>query len=120
MFVGVRDGILDLMRIRKCSHAMLNALTVILLAWITSIAVYVEDLRFVLALGGSTWGNAIVYLIPTYMFWCVAQKKKGALQNELKLAMLCGLTGLTIGIVGTARALASVLVRSPRGDTIME
>jgi hypothetical protein len=105
--VGVRDGALDLARVSNRSRVMLNSLTVALLAAIMSLAFVVKDLRIVLAFGGATWGNAVIYLFSTYMF-CSIAKKNASLQKEVKWATATGLTGLTMGIIGTVRAIKSM------------
>jgi hypothetical protein len=110
--VGVRDGVLDLTKITNRSSPSKNVMfnttwTVVLLAVITSLAFVVKDLRIVLAFGGATWGNAVIYLFSTYMF-CSLAKKDVSLQKEVKWATATGLTGLTMGIIGTVRAIKSM------------
>ena len=108
-FVGVRDGVMDLAKITNRSNAMLNTLTVVLLTVVTCLAFIVKDLTIVLALSGATWGTAVIYLFSTYMFCSLAKKEKQLLlQNEVPWATATGVLGLTMGIIGTARAIKSM------------
>ena len=108
-FVGVREGLLDLMQVpqSKRSNKLLNAVTVVLLSIITSMAYVLKDLRKLLAFNGATWGNAVIYLLPTYMFVsCVKTKlpKRQELQAEVPWVIATGVTGLIMGIIGTMLA----------------
>lgn len=108
-FVGVRDGVMDLAKITNRSNAMLNTLTVVLLTVVTCLAFIVKDLTIVLALSGATWGTAVIYLFSTYMFCSLAKKEKQLLlQNEVPWATATGVLGLTMGIIGTVRAIKSM------------
>jgi amino acid permease len=108
-FTGVRDGFLDLAGVApaKRSNAMLNILTVALLAVITVLAHFVRDLTLILSFGGATWGNAVIYLFPTYMFVQCA-KKMPELRKEVPLATATGLLGLAMGVIGTQKAIQSL------------
>ncbi|KAL3925065.1 MAG: hypothetical protein SGARI_005915 [Bacillariaceae sp.] len=109
-FVGVREGLLDLIQIpqSKRSNSLLNAVTVVLLSIITSMAYVLKDLRKLLAFNGATWGNAVIYLLPTYMFVsCVRHKlpKRPELQAEVPFVIATGIIGLSMGIIGTMLAI---------------
>eukprot|EP00339_Tiarina_fusa_P025032 CAMPEP_0117081830 /NCGR_PEP_ID=MMETSP0472-20121206/57653_1 /TAXON_ID=693140 ORGANISM="Tiarina fusus, Strain LIS" /NCGR_SAMPLE_ID=MMETSP0472 /ASSEMBLY_ACC=CAM_ASM_000603 /LENGTH=165 /DNA_ID=CAMNT_0004809877 /DNA_START=24 /DNA_END=519 /DNA_ORIENTATION=- len=75
-FVGVRDGILDLLQVQDRPNSLLNSVTVGLLTLITGMAYFLSDLRKLLAFNGATWGNAVIYLLPTYMFVQCAKNVK--------------------------------------------
>jgi amino acid permease len=104
-FVGVRDGILDFFEIKEPSNKLFNTLTVGLLAMITGLAFVVKDLGKVLAFGGATWGNAVIYLFPTYMFTKVAQNIKPELKKEVPRVIATGILGLAMGIIGSTQAI---------------
>jgi amino acid permease len=104
-FVGVRDGILDLFEVKERGDKLLNTLTVGLLAMITGLAFVVKDLGKVLAFGGATWGNAVIYLFPAYMFTKVAHNLKPELKKEVPQVIATGILGLAMGIIGTTRAI---------------
>lgn len=111
-FVGVREGLLDLIQVpqSKRSNRLLNAVTVVLLSIITSMAYILKDLQKLLAFNGASWGNAVIYLFPTYMFVsCVKTKlpKREELQAEVPWVIATGIIGLCMGIVGTSLAIRS-------------
>ena len=106
--MGVRDGVLDMFQVKNRTPAKLNSITLGLLAAVTGLAFVIKDLRIVLALGGATWGNAVVYLFPTFMFASLAATAMPSLQKEAKYARAIGLTGLAMGIIGTMRAIKSM------------
>ena len=62
-FQGCRDGLLDLVLPAgvKRTEATLNLLTVALLGGLTALAASLQDVSFVLALGGGTLGGVILY-----------------------------------------------------------
>jgi amino acid permease len=106
-FVGVRDGMLDLLQVQDRPDSLLNTVTVALLTLITGLAYKLTDLRKLLAFNGATWGNAVIYLMPTYMFVQIANKMKPELKKEVPLVVLTGILGLGMGIIGTVKALSS-------------
>lgn len=101
--MGVRDGVLEIFKVKNRSDSTLNMLTVALLAVVTVLAFYVKNLGTVLALGGATWGNYVVYLFPTIMFSRLADTTMPSLQKEKPLAVATGLIGLVMGIIGLIR-----------------
>ena len=110
VFNGLRTGILDLLQIsnEKRTNKVLNSMTVSLLSVITCLAFIVTDLRKVLSFAGATWGNAVVYLIPCYMFiQCSNNVAPKELSKEVPLVTFTGIIGLTMGIIGTIRAIQS-------------
>ena len=104
-FVGVRDGVLDMFKVQNRSDSMLNTLTVALLTAVTILAFFVKNIRDVLALGGATWGNCVIYLFPTYMFCKLADTTMPSLKKEKPITVMTGLAGLVMGIVGTIRSI---------------
>ena len=106
-FVGVRDGILDLLQVKNRPDSLLNSVTVGLLTLITGMAYCLSDLRKLSAFNGATWGNAVIYLLPTYMFVQCAKTVKPELKSEVPLVITTGILGLAMGIVGTMKAIGS-------------
>jgi hypothetical protein len=115
-FVGVRDGVLDILQVptAKRTNSFLNVATIVLLAGITCIAHVTTDLRFILALSGSTWGNAITYLFPTFMVISLAVRNKELVHPQLNwvkskpIVLASGTTavlGMIMAVVGLSRAL---------------
>ncbi|KAI2507061.1 transmembrane amino acid transporter protein [Fragilaria crotonensis] len=107
-FTGARDGVLDLVGVpsSKRTPKLLNTLIVLLLTGVTLCAHSVRDLSLIFSLGGATWGNAVIYLFPTYMFVQCA-KKMPELKKEIPVATATGLLGLFMGIIGTIKSLES-------------
>jgi amino acid permease len=124
-FVGVRDGILDLCQVssaKRSKDAFLNTLTVALLSLITVLALVLNDLRLLMAFGGATWGNCVIYLFPPFMMYQYCrqlsnnseklttqqQETYEALKKELPVALMNGFLGLIMGCIGTVQAVQSI------------
>ena len=69
-FIGMRDGILDLLEVpmQKQTSQNLNVLTVVILTVITLLAMTLTDLGIVNAVGGALFGTAVVFIFPALMF----------------------------------------------------
>lgn len=112
VFNGVRDGVLDMLNMKDRSNKRLNLLTVACLSGITGLALVLRDVSFVLAFGGATLGNALIYIFPALMFRGSVDKMKDApqgLKNEVKFALGSAGLGLGMGVLGAKMALKSVL-----------
>jgi amino acid permease len=68
LFQGGRDGLFDLLRQRESSSLKRRTTTVILLGTVTLLAIFLNDLTFVLSFGGATLSSAIIYICPPLMF----------------------------------------------------
>jgi len=106
-FVGCRDGLLEMMQVPKeeRTDAKINNLTFVILGVVTAVALKVTDLSFIMAFGGATLGNALIYVYPAIMFRS-AVKSMGdaatrAQKMEVHLAMLFAAIGIGFGVVGT-------------------
>jgi amino acid permease len=112
-FVGARDGVMDLFKIKNKSTSFLNALTVGILSFITAAALSIPDVSFVMAFAGSTLGNAIIYIFPAIMFRSAIKKyvpHPPKLQKfELKATVVSALLGLVFGTMGAVSAVKSIL-----------
>ena len=110
-FVGARDGIMDLLQLKN-SEKTSNTLTVGILSAVTVAALVIPDVSFVLAFGGATLGNALIYVFPAMMFRkAIAQKGKSATagqKREVKVAMASALAGIGMGILGAVKAVQSL------------
>lgn len=111
VFVGCREGALDLFQVAKedRSNALLDKVTVALLVCISIAAMIVKDLSFVLAFGGATLGNALIYIFPALMFR-KAVKDMGddatkSLKAEVNFTNLLGLLGIVFGSIGSYMAI---------------
>lgn len=111
VFVGARDGVLDLFNIKDRSNKTLNAITVALLSGVTGLALVIPDVTFVLSFAGATLGNALIYVFPAIMFRGAVKKMKnpsGALKAEVKLAMANCALGIVLGTMGATMAIKSL------------
>ena len=109
-FTGFRDGVLDLLKIKGTSKTQ-NFLTVALLSMVTFAALVIPDVSFVLAFGGATLGNALIYIFPFLMFRKAIKNKVDATtgqKREVKLAMGSAGVGLAMGLLGAKMAIASL------------
>jgi amino acid permease len=109
-FVGVRDGLLDLCKVptAKRNGKLFNPLlTLGLLSVITVGAHNLKDIGIILALGGATWGNFVIYLAPAFMVLSAARQEKyrSELRPLVPRAMTIGIIGLGLGLIGTERFL---------------
>lgn len=68
LFQGGRDGLWDLLGQTSASGTKRRLTTILLLTTITLLAIFVNDLTFVLSFGGATLSSAIIYIFPPLMF----------------------------------------------------
>eukprot|EP00541_Cyclophora_tenuis_P019260 CAMPEP_0116564302 /NCGR_PEP_ID=MMETSP0397-20121206/13231_1 /TAXON_ID=216820 /ORGANISM="Cyclophora tenuis, Strain ECT3854" /LENGTH=338 /DNA_ID=CAMNT_0004090877 /DNA_START=16 /DNA_END=1032 /DNA_ORIENTATION=- len=108
LFVGLRDGVMDLFAIKNRSNNVVNRMTVAMLSLVLLAALNLKDLSFLFAFGGASLGNAIIYVFPALMFRSAVNKKLNAtprLKQEVKIAMGTGVLGLVLGVLGVAKSL---------------
>jgi len=111
-FVGARDGLLDLLKITNRKDSFMNALTVGILGSLTTAALIIPDVSFVMAFAGSTLGNALIYVFPALMFRGAIKKLPNPtkLQKfEVKAALTSAVLGLGFGAMGVTKLLQSVM-----------
>lgn len=109
-FVGARDGVSDLLKMKGTDKTQ-NVLTVALLAGITGIALVLPDVSFVMALAGATLGNGLIYVFPALMYRGAIKKKADATKGEkreVKFALGSAVAGIIMGVLGTKMALGSL------------
>lgn len=97
IFVGCRDGILDLFKVKERSNGLIDKITLATLALVTILASQLRDLGLVASLGGATFGTALVFVYPTIMFLKTQEKRTA----ETIPVALIGILGLVMGVVGT-------------------
>jgi sodium-coupled neutral amino acid transporter 11 len=104
-FVGLREGVLDLLKLKsRAQEAMVHrASTVLLLAAVSTVSLFLKDLGLVVAFGGAILGSALVYVFPALMF---LKHKRDA--NEPQTLTTRAETGLNVGIVLSGVLLATV------------
>jgi amino acid permease len=114
VFIGFRDGVLDLLHTpmeKETSH-YLNIVSVLLLMLVTLIAVFVRDLGALNAVGGGTLATAIVFVFPTMIYrkavydYYQNEPPMGIVREVRFTYVLMGL-GILMGAVGVWMALHS-------------
>jgi Transmembrane amino acid transporter protein len=103
IFVGCRDGVLDLFNIKDRNNTVLNQITVSILGIITIMASQLTDLGLVASIGGATFGTALVFVYPIIMFLKLQTKRT----KETIPAAAIGILGILMGIVGTVLSFKS-------------
>ncbi|GKY91352.1 hypothetical protein MPSEU_000107400 [Mayamaea pseudoterrestris] len=101
IFVGARDGLLDLFKIKERNDATLNKVTFGIMALVTLLAAKLTDLGLVASVGGATFGTALVFVYPVIMFLKSQTKRT----RETIPAALIGVLGVCMGAVGTVLSL---------------
>lgn len=91
------------------TDAKLNTMTYIILGVVTAVAMKIKDLSFIMAFGGATLGNALIYVYPAIMLKS-AVKNMGdeatkAQKMEVYLAMFFAALGIGMGAIGSKMAL---------------
>jgi Transmembrane amino acid transporter protein len=97
IFVGCRDGVLDLFNVKERNNALLNQVTLAILGVVTVMASQLTDLGLVASIGGATFGTALVFVYPIIMFLKSQTKKT----KETLPATAIGVLGVIMGVVGT-------------------
>ena len=114
-YVGARDGILDCFCVEpsKRTSKLLTVFCGAFLTVVTSLALVIPDVSFVLAFAGATLGNALIYVYPALMFRGAVRKKKSgsskSQQREVKVALASAILGVIMGAMGATKAVQSVL-----------
>jgi amino acid permease len=109
LFVGTRDGVLDLARVSesKRTNGLLNKVTVGILGLISLLATKITDLTFVVSISGAVLGSSLIFIFPTLMFRA-AVRKDPSKKWEKRLCSVIASMGVAIGMVGTNMALQSL------------
>lgn len=123
LFVGTRDGVMDLLRLRPLrvssttstnSRFFENTVSVVLLTIITAIALKIKDLTFVASMSGAVFGTALIFIYPTIMFRNAMNDDDTTIMIgngvwEKRLAGIIAILGVAIGGVGAKMALQTAL-----------
>jgi amino acid permease len=121
LFHGGRDGLVSLLKTlsstanagsaidsgtitRPVTQMESNTVTFLLLSTVTALAIYVNDLTFVLSFSGATMSSCIIYIFPPLMFSalvnnCCCYVNEGT-DREVKLGYVMMVTGAILGIAG--------------------
>jgi amino acid permease len=103
-FIGFRDGVLDVLEVplEKQTSWNLNALTLVLLTFLTVTALFITDLGFINAVGGGTLATAVVFVFPAIMYRRAAGADNRHHENhgEVAFALALAFVGLVMGVFG--------------------
>lgn len=100
-FSALREGILDLAKITGEKRAkMFPSLTLGLLSVVTSLALVLKDVGFVVSVSGALFGSALMFVVPTVMNIANIKRRfkanNAALTSQAKVEV-----GLNYGLMGT-------------------
>lgn len=105
-FSALRDGILDLMKITDKTKRdnLFPSLTVGLIGIVTTLALLLRDVGFVVSLSGALFGTALMFVVPAIMYISNLNKSNKVLTTSMKWERrfnygLIG-TGVIMGILG--------------------
>lgn len=100
-FIGFRDAALDVLRvpIEQQTITFLNALTVIMLAFITFIATFVTDLGVINAVGGGTVAVAMMSVFPTIMFYKAIQNLGTTATQSQRVEVYVSLALMVVAVI---------------------
>eukprot|EP00537_Pseudo-nitzschia_pungens_P017002 CAMPEP_0172398246 /NCGR_PEP_ID=MMETSP1061-20121228/34803_1 /TAXON_ID=37318 /ORGANISM="Pseudo-nitzschia pungens, Strain cf. pungens" /LENGTH=260 /DNA_ID=CAMNT_0013130655 /DNA_START=138 /DNA_END=920 /DNA_ORIENTATION=- len=117
LFHGGRDGLLSLLQTLSASPPRItatnvvsesNLLTVLLLGTVTTLAIYVNDLTFVLSISGATMSSLIIYILPPIMFSALVQNcccyVNEDTERDVKLGTFMMVLGIVLGGAGACVA----------------
>jgi amino acid permease len=109
---GGRDGILTCL-LGRHDHTIweIHTVTIIFLAVVTTLAIYVSDLTFVLSFSGATMSSLIIYIFPPLMFGCLVKnctclgtyKTNFEVKESIAMMVFGGILGILGAIVTVAR-----------------
>jgi len=117
LFVGLRDGLFDLLRLEESSINNINHTryryvlsTIGLLGIITALAFKITDLTFVASMSGAVLGTSLIFIYPTLMFRA-AVRNDPTKQWERRLCSVIASLGVAIGIVGAKMAIEKTFIK---------
>jgi amino acid permease len=108
LFVGTRDGLMDLLKVKQRSNGTLNKFTLSILGLVTVLAANLKDLGLVASLGGATFGTALVFIYPCLMLLKLQAKNGTKGSKESILAKMIAGLGFVMGAIGTGMALQGI------------
>lgn len=110
-FQAFRDGMLNIVHgpateKQPRKDATINVMTIILLSVLTLLAATLKDVSFVMAFGGATLGNALIYVFPFVMYSAVCRKQERKEESfQVFLAGLSACAGIAMGAIGAKMSL---------------
>mmetsp|Transcript_66463 Transcript_66463/g.121124 ORF Transcript_66463/g.121124 Transcript_66463/m.121124 type:complete len:630 (+) Transcript_66463:54-1943(+) len=114
-FVGLREGVLNILKLDGRKNTIHIATTLILLCGMNGLSLVLKDLGLVCAVGGALLGSSLVYIFPALMFIQATRLKMKADGEQVSAARLkemyanYGLAGLgvVLAVIGIIMSLKS-------------
>jgi len=108
IFQGLRDGILEVFKIpseKRKDTGLLNTATILILSFVTFMAVTLKDVSFVLAIVGATLGCLLAYVYPAAMHCGLVKKLelKGETMGVF-FSIVSAVSGIVMGVIGAKMA----------------
>jgi sodium-coupled neutral amino acid transporter 11 len=110
VFMGVRDGVCDILEVplENQTPQKLNQLTYILLAILTTTAVFVTDLGLINAVGGGLVSTAITFCFPAIMYQVAVTNMPGETIQVIVTSTLA-VIGTILGLIGVYVAISGAI-----------
>lgn len=114
VFVGVRDGFIDLLLIPidQQTNLLHVGITILLLLIITIMATCFQNLGMVTTLSGATLATVLTYVFPTLMYHSTIKNLRSRAtihqRMEVLIAMIIMCLGITIGFIGIVTTLCGI------------
>lgn len=125
-FSGLREGILDFFNVKSQEDREKNFMkyTLVLSSILTSLAIVLKDVGFVVSLSGSTFGCFLMFLVPAFFniahakkllkensscsassctpSTCTSKESNGKLIFKIFLNSLMGIFGIVLSVIGVS------------------
>lgn len=115
MFCALRDGVLDLLNMTEAKRgAAITPVSIGLLTLITSLALVLKDVGFVVSMTGAVFGNAIMFIIPSIMYLATlrAQKESDSkTDSSHRVETIANYLMIGTGVVMTVQGVAVNILR---------
>jgi len=92
-FLGLREGLLTMLKIDGSKTSVHWGVTLLLMAAMNGTSLFMKDLGLVVGLGGAVLGSALVYILPALM---AIKEKGGALTSKAEKAANVALASLGV------------------------
>lgn len=110
VFLGFRDGVLDVMKVQERGDNLVTIVSVALLAAVTLAAANVTDLAIVLSVGGGTFSTAVASVFPALMFRAtVKDSTESSDELDATLALVLMWICIGLGLAGVSIAIQNAI-----------
>ena len=114
-FFALRDGLMDIAGIQENKRqALMGPLTIGCLSVLTSLALVLRDVGFVVSIGGALFGSLLIFIVPTMMKNNFIRKEafrngqplKKSEKREIFINNMMQVTGVALGAMGVGVSIA--------------